>query len=82
MQINPTSTVTGLVSLCMSKEHIKCALKQKEIVEETVNSGPAKHTCSSPSDSLFDFKKHCILCGTKCFEKDPKNPIRWRVYIK
>ena len=65
-----------------SKGHIKCALKPKEIVEETVNSGPAKCTRSSLSDSLFDFKKHCIFYDTKCFEKDPPNPARWKVYYQ
>ena len=68
------------VSSYTSKEHIKRALKRKEIVKETVNPGPAKRTRSSVSNSLFDFKKHCIFCGTECFEKDPKNPARWRDY--
>ena len=67
------------VSSYTSKEHIKRALKRKEIVEETVNPEPAKRTRSSLFDSLFDFKKHCIFCGTKCFEKGPKNPTRWMV---
>ena len=70
------------VSSYMSEEHIKRALKRKEIVEETVNPGPGKRTRSSLSDSLFDFKKHCIFCGTECFEEDPKNHARWRVYYQ
>ena len=70
------------ISSYTSKEHIKRALKRKEIVEETVNPGPAKRTRSSLSGSLFDFKKHCIFCGTECYEKDPQNPARWRVYYQ
>ena len=70
------------VSLYTSKEHIKRALQQKGIVAETVNPGSTKRTRSSLTDSLFDFKKHCIFCGTECFEKDPKKPTRWRFIIK
>ena len=70
------------VSSYTSKDQIKRALKRKEIVEQTVNPGPIKRTRSFVSDSFFDFKKHCIFCGTECFEKDPKNPTRWRVYYQ
>ena len=70
------------VSSYTSTEHIKRALQQKGIVAETFNPGPTKRTRSSLSDSLFDFKKHCIFCGTECFEKDPKKPTRWRIYYQ
>ena len=83
MQINPTwfnCTVTGLKNTYASKEHIKRAVNLKELVEETVSPESAKRTCSSLGDSLFCFKKHCIFCGTECFEKDHQNPARWSVY--
>ena len=83
MQNNPTwfnCTVTGLKNTYTSKERIKWAVNLKELVEETVYPESAKRTCSSLGDSLFGFKKHCIFCGTECFEKGHQNPARLSVY--
>ena len=47
------------VSSYMSKEHIKCALKRKEIVEETVNPRPVCFLQKdSQSDNDIDIEKH------------------------
>ena len=59
------------VSSYTSKEHNKRTLKRKEIVEETINPGPAKRTRSSLSDSLFDFEKHAYSVAQNVLKKIP-----------
>ena len=64
------------VSTYTSDFHIQKAIKRCGDSIGTDNEPPIRRLRSQVSS--FDFKKHCLVCGEVCLEKDPKNPSRWR----
>ena len=55
-----------------SKHHIKRLQKERKSTEPT----PKRSRRST--ESVFNFKEHCLFCGKTCLPLDPKNPKRWR----
>jgi len=73
-------THRSCVSTYTSKTHIERALRKKR-------GGDNSHIEPVPmgrnlrhSDS-FNFQEHCLLCGDKCKDLDPKNPGRYNEYF-
>lgn len=66
------------VSTYVSKHHLQRFLKSGKAEHNEYPDPPAKRTRSSISESVFNFKKHCLFCGEECVtDVDPKHPERW-----
>ena len=78
---NPDLKVTfhrSCVSTYTSKTHIGRERKRLGIKDPHVQQAKKRR---SHFDS-FEFKKHCLFCGSECLPKDPKHPDRWRRVIQ
>ena len=69
------------VLLCTSKEHIKRALKRKEIVEETVNPGPPNVPVAPLVIACLTLRSVTYSVVQNVLKKIPKTP-RWRVHYQ
>ena len=61
---------------CSTKTKAAASRKKRESKVHD-NPNPKKRLRQSDG-SNFNFREHCLYCGTECkVEKDPKNPARW-----
>ena len=89
LRLNPNLTISShrsCVSTYTSKTHISRAvqnLKRKGSSERSKSEPPSRRQRSAQrSIPKFNFKTHCLICGSECLPPDTKNPKRWRKVSK
>ena len=69
------------VSSYTSDEHIQRFLGSRKGKNKNEEGAPQKKIRRSGSTE-FEFKEHCIFCGTACLPVDPRHPKRWRKVVQ
>ena len=78
---NPDLKITfhrSCVSTYTSKTHIERELKRLGVNDRHIPQAKKRRSQFEP----FEFRKHCLICGSECWPKDPKHSDSWRRIIR